>query len=249
MIGDQAAAFIQIYYFYSLLALAALVPVLLYRRDDIERGRGNREQKNAEEVKAPLRERLAQMKNPAFGWLLALMFLYTLGADTATYFDPLLEERFSGEFLGRITTVYYAGILAGIFIFPLCRIKFSVKVLFIISLVGWSAVEISSLSLIKLTPGSGTELLGAVIYCLGGFFNAFSGIALLTVATAMCKIRGIETFAFAVAISVKNLMDQSNVLFGGYLMEWVGIDTLFLISAAAGFLPFLVLFKLDYSEV
>jgi hypothetical protein len=37
----------------------------------------------------------------------------------------MLEERFSGDFLGRITTVYYAGILAGIFAFPLCTSTFA----------------------------------------------------------------------------------------------------------------------------
>lgn len=252
MIGDGAAAFVQIYYFYSLLAVAALLPVLLYRSRDIEQ---RREQEAIADTgpgqpeRAPLRQRIAQLKHPSFGWLLALLFLYSLGADTATFFDPMLEEKFGGELLGTITTVYYAGILAGIFAFPLCRIKLSVKVLFIISLVGWSAVEISCLSLLDVEPGGAAHLLGGVIYCCGGFFNAFSGIALLTVATAMCKIRGIETFAFAAAISVKNMMDQSSVLFGGYLMEAVGIEWLFVISAAAGFLPFLVLFKLDYSEV
>lgn len=249
MIGNDAAVFVQIYYFYSLLAVAALLPVLLFRKADIEAGRkqGGQEQMPAE--REPLRVRLAQLKNPAFGWLMALLFLYSLGADTATFFDPMLEERFSGDFLGRITTVYYAGILAGIFTFPLLRIKLSVKVLLILSLLGWSAVEISSLSLIKVDPSGPVNLLGGAIYGLGGFFNAFSGIALLTVATAMCKIRGIETFAFAAAISVKNLTDQTSVLFGGYLMEAVGLEMLFVISAAAGFLPFLVLFKLDYSEV
>ena len=110
-------------------------------------------------------------------------------------------------------------------------------------------MEISSLSLIKVDPSGPVEMLGGAIYGLGGFFNAFSGIALLTVATAMCKIRGIETFAFAAAISVKNLTDQTSVLFGGHLIEAVGIDMLFVISAAAGFLPFLVLFKLDYRDV
>ncbi len=249
MIGGEAAAFVQIYYFYSLLAVAALLPVLLFRKADIEAGRRQGGAGERPGVREPLRTRLAQLKNPAFGWLIALLFLYSLGADTATYFDPLLEERFSGDFLGRITTVYYAGILAGIFAFPLLRIKWSVRVLFIISLVGWSAVEISSLSLIKVDPAGPVMLLGGAIYGLGGFFNAFSGLALLTVATAMCKIRGIETFAFAAAISVKNLTDQTSVLFGGYLMEAVGINWLFVISCLAGFLPFLVLFKLDYSEV
>jgi len=240
---------VQIYYFYSLLAVAALLPVLIYRRADIEAGREQGGDGQLPVVREPLRTRLAQLKNPAFGWLLALLFLYSLGADTATYFDPLLEERYSGDFLGLITTVYYAGILAGIFAFPLLRFKISVRALLIISLVGWSAVEISSLSLIKIDPGGSVNLLGGAIYGLGGFFNAFSGIALLTVATAMCKIRGIETFAFAAAISVKNLTDQSSVLFGGYIMEAVGLEMLFVISCLAGFLPFLVLFKLNYSEV
>jgi predicted MFS family arabinose efflux permease len=249
MIGDDAAVFVQIYYFYSLLAVAALLPVLIYRRADIEAGREQGGDGQLPVVREPLRTRLAQLKNPAFGWLLALLFLYSLGADTATYFDPLLEERYSGDFLGLITTVYYAGILAGIFAFPLLRFKISVRALLIISLVGWSAVEISSLSLIKIDPGGSVNLLGGAIYGLGGFFNAFSGIALLTVATAMCKIRGIETFAFAAAISVKNLTDQSSVLFGGYIMEAVGLEMLFVISCLAGFLPFLVLFKLNYSEV
>lgn len=249
MIGSDAAVFVQIYYFYSLLSVAALLPVLLFRSKDIEEGRKLGGAGEQPALREPLRTRLAQLKNPAFGWLIALLFLYSLGADTATYFDPLLEERYSGEFLGRITTVYYAGILIGIFLFPLVRLKISVRTLFILSLVGWSAVEISSLSLIKVDPSGPVNLLGGVIYGLGGFFNAFGGIALLSVAAAMCKVRGIETFAFAAAISVKNLTDQTSVLFGGFLVEAVGLNWLFIISCLAGFLPFLVLFKLDYSDV
>ena len=247
MIGDTAASFVQIYYFYSVLVLAALIPVALYRGDALQHGRDVERGSPAEKVS--FRKRLAMLGSPGFGWLLALLFLFSLGADTSTYMQPLLEERFSGEFLGRILTVFYGGTLAGILLFPLMRLKLSVRTLLIVSLIGWSTVEISSLSLIKLEPGWITNLIAALIYFFGGFCNAFSGIALLTIAAAMCKIRGIETFAFAAAISVKNFTDQSSVLFGGYLMEWVGIDWLFVISAAAGFLPFLVLFKIDYSEV
>ena len=88
-----------------------------------------------------------------------------------------------------------------------------------------------------------------MIYFFGGVFNAFSSIALLTVAVSMCKKKGIETFAFAFAISVKNLMDNSNVLIGGYVMEAVGITWLFVISSLCGLLPFLVLHKIDFKEI
>ena len=115
------------------------------------------------------------------------------------------------------------------------------KTVFVLSLAGWSLVEISCLGI--------ADWNGMIIYFCGGFFNAASSVALLTVAVAMCKIRGIETFAFAFAISFKNLMDQSNVPLGGYTMEWVGIEWLFVLSAACGLLPFLVLHKLDFREV
>ena len=115
------------------------------------------------------------------------------------------------------------------------------KTLFIISLFGWSLAELSCLGMARWN--------GALIYCWGGFFNAYSSIALLTVAVAMCKIRGVETFAFAFAISIKNLMDHSNVLIGGYVMEAVGISWLFVISSLCGLLPFLVLRKIDFRQV
>ena len=84
------------------------------------------------DARAPesFRERFSQMLNPAFGWLFLLLFLYSFGVDTATFFDPILEERFSGEFLGRITTAYYVGILAGIFLFPLLKGRLGMKTVF-----------------------------------------------------------------------------------------------------------------------
>ncbi|OGG03258.1 MAG: hypothetical protein A3F83_04155 [Candidatus Glassbacteria bacterium RIFCSPLOWO2_12_FULL_58_11] len=244
-IGDSALDFIQIYYIFSLLSLVALVPVLIYRMKAGSEAEGgavleSQGQSSATD-KRSLREKFGQLANPAFGWFLMLLFLYALGADTATYFDPILEERFGGEFLGRITSFYYAGIIAGIFTFPLLRKILSMKTLYIISLVGWSLVEISCLGI--------AEWNGWLIYFFGGFFNAYSGIALLTVAVAMCKMRGIETFAFAFAVSVKNLMDLAKVPIGGYVMEAAGLTWLFVISSLCGFLPFLVLHKLEFKDV
>ena len=244
-IGDSALDFIQIYYIFSLLSLIALVPVLIYRMKAGSEAEGgavleSHGERDSSDKRTP-REKFGQLANPAFGWFLMLLFLYALGADTSTYFDPILEERFGGEFLGRITSIYYAGIIAGIFTFPLLRKKLSMKTLFIISLVGWSLVEISCLGI--------AEWNGRLIYFFGGFFNAYSGIALLTVAVAMCKMRGIETFAFAFAVSVKNLMDLAKVPIGGYVMEALGITWLFVISSLCGFLPFLVLHKLEFKDV
>ena len=88
-----------------------------------------------------------------------------------------------------------------------------------------------------------------MIYFAAGFFNAYTTLTLLTVAAAMCKIRGIETFAFAVAVTVKNLMDNTKLLTGGYVMEWVGLTWLFVISSLCGFLPFLVLHKVDFKDM
>ncbi len=244
-IDQGAAAFIQIYYLFSLLSLAALLPVLLYRRKDYEAAPSPEAalpgSVGAMATAIPFGQRLEQLGRPAFGWLLLLLLLYALGADTATYFDPILAERFSGEFLGRITTVYYLGILAGILSFPVLRARAGMRGLLVASLLGWSAAELSCLWI--------AEWNGPAIYFAGGFFNAFSSIALLTIATASCRLRGIETFSFAVAISVKNLLDQTNVLIGGYVMEAVGIEWLFVISAACGLLPFLVLGRIDFREV
>jgi len=244
-ITESTAAFTQIFYLFSLLSLLILIPVLIYRRRDVEEHSGQREEQRQAKLsgkqRLPFRDKLRQLASPSFGWLLMLLFLFSLGADTSTYFEPLLEKRFSGSFLGSIYTWYYIGILSGIFLFPVLRARWGMKTLFVLSLFGWSAVEISCLGI--------AEWNGSLIYFGGGFFNAFSSIALLTVAVAMCKIRGIETFAFAFAISVKNLMDQSNVLIGGYVMEAVGITWLFVISSLCGLLPFLVLHKLDFKEV
>jgi predicted MFS family arabinose efflux permease len=244
-IAESVAAFTQIYYLFSLFSLLILVPVLIYRERTEEGdlpGRKKIEDSTAAGAdKVTLREKFGQLAHPAFGWLLLLLFLYSLGADTATYFEPIIEERFGGDFLGGISAWYYGGILAGILSFPLFRLRLSMKTLFIISLFGWSLAELSCLGMARWN--------GALIYFCGGFFNAYSSIALLTVAVAMCKIRGVETFAFAFAISVKNLMDHSNVLIGGYVMETVGITNLFIISSLCGLFPFLVLHKIDFREV
>ncbi|MBW7995447.1 MAG: folate/biopterin family MFS transporter [Candidatus Glassbacteria bacterium] len=244
MIGDGAAAFVQIYYFYSLLALAALLPVLLFRREEVE-SRQSLESKGGLDVTqqddVPLGQRLRQLVNPAFGWLLALYVLYNFGPDTSTFFDPILEERFSSQFLGRINVIYYLGTLAGILLFPLLRLRVGVKTMFFVSLIGWSLVEISCLWI--------SEANGALIYCSAGLFNAFSELALLTVAAAMCKIRGIQTFAFASALSVGNLIFETGKPLGGCLLEAVGIEWLFVISALCGFLPFLVLHRIDFRKV
>ncbi len=244
MITESTAAFTQIYYVFSVASLVVLLPVFLYRRRSVEAGKAAGEPETAEaqpESALTFSQRLGQIRTPAFFWLFALLFLFAFGVDTSTFFDPVLEERFSGEFLGAITTAYYVGILAGIGAFPLARKRFGMRPVFVASLIGWSLVEISCLG-IQTWNGHG-------LYFLGGFFNAWSSIALLTVATAMCKIRGVETFAFATAVSFKNLMDQSNVLLGGYVMEWLGLTWLFVISALCGLLPFLVLHKLEFEEV
>jgi|GEM_PF-2972547 len=240
-------ASIQIFYLFSLASLLLLIPVLLYRGKDLQQSESEKRKKedNVRDTESrneiSFKQKLGQLANPAFGWLLLLFFLYTFGVDTSTYFDPILKERFSGAFLGKLNVCSSAGILVGIFLFPVFRTRLSVKTLFIISLIGWSVVEISCLGI--------NELNGVLIYFFGGLVNAFMAIALLTVAVAMCKIKGIETFAFAFAISVKNLMGLSNVLFGGYVMGWVGITWLFIISSLCGLLPFLVLHKIDFRDV
>ncbi len=245
MISESAAAFTQIYYVFSLASLAVLLPVFLYKRSIVEaqREQGRQEAEPASAGAAPVTfgERLKQIRTPSFFWLILLLFLFSFGVDTSTFYDPILEARFSGEFLGAITTAYYIGILAGIAAFPLFRRRFGMKALFVLSLIGWSLVEISCLGI--------REWNGHALYFCGGFFNAWSSLVLLTVATALCKIQGIETFAFAFAISFKNLMDQSKVLFGGYVMEWSGIEWLFVISATCGLLPFIVMHKLEFKEV
>ncbi|MFH1071478.1 MAG: MFS transporter [Candidatus Glassbacteria bacterium] len=235
-----AAAFVQIYYIFSVLSLAALVPVLIYRNVE-PAGNAGGELATGPAERVSFDEKFSQLVNPAFGWLLVLMFLFAVGVDTSTYYEPILQQRFSGEFLGRITAVYYLGIMAGILTFPLLRLKMGIKIMFILSLVGWSLAEISCLAI--------AEWNGALIYFCAGFFNAYTSIVLLTVAAAMCKIRGIETFAFAVAVTVKNLMDNSKILTGGYVMEWAGLTWLFVISSLCGFLPFLILHKIDFSDV
>jgi predicted MFS family arabinose efflux permease len=244
-IETGVAAFTQIYWVFSLISLAVLLPVLIYRKRAVEESRElqshGTDMAGKPLARADLRAGLRQLARPEFGWLLVLLFLFALGVDTSTYFDPILEERFGGEFLGRITSVYYVGILLGVLSFPLLRLRLGMKQLFVLSLFGWSAIELSCIWI--------SSANGALIYFFGGFFNAYSSIALLTVAVAMCKIPGIETFAFAFAISFKNLMDQSKVLFGGYLMEATGITWLFIISSLCGLLPFLVLRKIDFREI
>ncbi|HLA41518.1 MAG TPA: hypothetical protein VJ417_16065, partial [Candidatus Glassbacteria bacterium] len=232
--------FIQIYYVFSLLSLLALVPVLIYRGADLAMGEGDSVQTVPTEQPA-FRQKIGQLFNPSFAWLLALMFLFALGVDTVSYFEPILAQRFSGDFLGRINAISYAGIVIGILTYPLLRLKIGMKALFIISLVGWSLAEISCLAI--------AEWNGPLIYFAAGFFNAYTTLTLLTVAAAMCKIRGIETFAFAVAVTVKNLMDNTKLLTGGYVMEWVGLTWLFVISSLCGFLPFLVLHKVDFKDM
>ena len=243
-IGESAAAFIQIYYMFSLFSLLVLIPVVIYREHSGGNDLLGRKKEDLTAVgaeKVTLREKFGQLANPGFGLLLLLLFLYTFGADTATHFEPVIAERFGGDFLGGIIFWLYAGIVAGILTFPFLRLKLSVKTLFVISLFGWCLAEISCLGIARWN--------GALIYFWGGFFNAYSSIALLTVAVAMCKIRGVETFAFAFAISIKNLMDNSGVLIGGYLMETVGITWLFVISALCGLFPFLVLHKIDFRDI
>jgi predicted MFS family arabinose efflux permease len=248
LIGGGLAGFVQFYYVFSLLSLVLLVPVMIFRElgSAESKSTDNGEEQSLRE-KTPdtgatgLTERLRQLTNPAFGWLLLLMLFYAVGADTSTYFDPVLEERFGMEFLGTTNFWLNLGTLCGILLVPVLRLKYGMKVLFVVSLFGWSLVEISCLGIALWN--------GWLIYFLGGFFNAFAGIAILTVATAMCKIRGIETFAFAFAISVKNFFDQSNVLIGGYVFEAVGLTWLFVISSLCGLLPFLVLRKIDFRDI
>ena len=247
LIGGGAATFVQFYYFFSLLSLIMLIPVMIYRHlENMEKaGRSAGDEGISLEKPAVRAEgfssRLRQLANPAFGWLLMLMVLFSLGADTSTYFDPVLEERFGLEFLGSTNFWLNAGLLCGIFLFPVLRHKWGMKTLFIISLFGWSLVEISCLGIAVWN--------GWLIYFFGGFFNAFALLTILTLAAAMCKIRGIETFAFAFAVSVKNIFDLSNVLIGGYVYEAVGLTWLFVISALCGLLPFLVLRKIDFREI
>lgn len=242
--GDNAVAFIELYYLFSVISLLVLIPVMIYNEQngpgDVL---GRQKEGSAEqgEEKPTMREKFGQLANPGFGFLLLLLFLYTLGADTSTYFEPIIADRFGVDFLGGIYFWSYAGIVAGIITFPLLRLKLSVKTLFIISLIGWSLAEISCLGMARWN--------GALIYFCGGLFNAYLGIALLTTAVAVCKIRGVETFAFAFAISIKNLMDNSSVLIGGYVMETVGITILFIISSLCGLLPFLILHKIDFRDV
>jgi len=247
LIGGGIATFVQFYYVFSLISLLVLVPVLICSSPEVMEEAGGSQGK---ERISPVQEavsvegsssKLRQLANPAFGWLLLLMVLFSLGADTSTYFDPILEERFGLEFLGSTNFWLNAGILCGIFMFPALRKKWGMKILFIISLFGWSLVEISCLGIAVWN--------GWLIYFFAGYFNAFALLTILTVAAAMCKIRGIETFAFAVAVSVKNLFDQSNVLIGGYVYEAVGLNWLFVISALCGMLPFLVLRKINFREI
>jgi predicted MFS family arabinose efflux permease len=244
-ITQGAVAFVEIYYLLSVFSLLFLIPVLLYRRNYLAQEKSGENEVSEipgrSEEKVSFKDKLTQLAHPSFGWLLVLLFLFALGVDTATFFEPVIEERFGGDFLGQITTIYYIGILAGILTFPMMRIKWGMKILFIISLLGWSLAEISCLGMATWN--------GAVIYFCGGFFNAYTSLTLLTVATAMCKIRGIETFAFAFAISIKNLMDQSKILFGGYVMEGMGLTWLFAISSLCGLLPFLVLNKIEFEEI
>ena len=241
MIAGGVLTFIQFYYIFSALSLMTLIPVLIYRGEKVSEGFTDQSESRVEKDELSMRERFGQLKNPAFGWLLLLMLLFSLGADTATYYDPILEQRFSLAFLGNITTWYYVGIVGGILLFPLLKARVGMKSLFVISLLGWSVVEISSFGVMQWN--------GAIVYCAGGIFNAFTSLAVLTVAAAMCKISGIETFAFAFAVSVKNLFDQSNVLVGGYLMDSVGLTTLFIVSSLCGLLPLLVIRKVDFSDI
>ena len=241
MIAGGVLTFVQFYYIFSAVSLMALIPVVVYRREKDSGNDTGQSKSQDQEGKAGIKERFGQLKNPAFGWLLMLMLLFSLGADTSTYYDPILEQRFSLAFLGNITTWYYAGIVGGILLFPLLKVRVGMRSLFVLSLVGWSVVEIASFGVL--------EWSGPIVYCAGGVFNAFTSLAILTVAAAMCKISGIETFAFAFAVSVKNLFDQSNVLIGGYLMDSVGLTTLFMISSLCGLLPLLIIRKVDFSEI
>ena len=246
-----AAVFPMIYQIFSVISLAVLIPVFLYRRKDLDAARGLESdmEKGASPKEGSFSERFRQLVRPGFVWLLLLLFLYAVGADTATYSEGLYEEKISGEFLSMLIICLQAGTIVGILVFSLLKRAIGVKAIFIISLLGWSAVELSCLVIANWNGGGMIYLYGGMIYFMGGFFNAFAGITLLTVVTAMCKIRGIETFAFAFAISVKNFFDHSQVLIGGYVMEWVGLNWLFVISSLCGLLPFLVLRKIDFRDI
>ncbi len=235
--------FLQVFHLFSMLSLLCLVPVLLFRDENLGKAEltENKQDEEKSTSQLTLKQKMRQLIQPGFGWLLLLMFLYTFGADTSTFFNQILQQRFGGQFLGQMYFAADMGLLTGILLFPVLRMKIGMKRLFVLSLLGWSAVEISSFWVV--------EWSAFVVYFFGGVFNAFSSIAILTVAVAMCKMRGIETFAFACAISVKNLLFILSFLIGGFLMETVGLLWLFVISSLCGLLPFLVLRKINFRDI
>ncbi len=249
--SQGAAVFPIIYKIFSVLSLAVLLPVFIYRKGDIETADTIEDQGETDisRKEKSFGERFKQLAQPGFVWLLLLLFLYAVGADTATYSEAEYEDKISGEFLSMLYTSLRIGIIAGILVFSFLRRWIGIKAVFIISLLGWSLVELSCLVIANWTGGGMIYFYGGMIYFLGGVFNAFAGITLLTIVTAMCKIRGIETFAFAFAISIKNFFDHSQVLVGAYVIDWVGLNWLFVISALCGLLPFLILKKIDFREV
>ncbi|GAI61517.1 unnamed protein product, partial [marine sediment metagenome] len=80
----------------SLISLLFLIPVMIYHEQN---GRGDLSEREKEESaeqgeeRPTMKEKFGQLAHPGFGFLLLLLFLYTLGADTATYFEPIIADR------------------------------------------------------------------------------------------------------------------------------------------------------------
>ena len=123
------------------LALASMVKGDIDTADTIE----DQGETDTSRKEKSFGERFKQLAQPGFGWLLLLLFLYAVGADTATYSEAEYEEKISGEFLSMLYTSLQIGILAGILVFSFLRRLIGIKAIFIISLLGWSLVELSCL--------------------------------------------------------------------------------------------------------
>ncbi len=187
----------------------------------------HRDRREAIPLWFPILEGLKGLFRGDLKWFSLLLLVGSFSASVNTPFFFFLKEKlkFSPSFLGSLTSIGWLGTIIGCFLyaksFKQVKVKTMLRIAFYLS-----TLNILTAFLIR-DPVS-----AATLSFLGGVLGYLGLLPLLSAAALLSKQKQIEGSLFALLMSVYNLGQLLATLIGGKLFGVIGLEGLFLLSAA-----------------
>lgn len=174
----------------------------------------------------PLRESLKIIFRGDHLWFSAFLMVGALSASFSTPFFFYLKDqlRFSETFLGSLTSLAWAGAIAGCFLYGKLFKGVSLK-----KTLQW-AVWLNVISTLS-AFGMVNHSTAMVLSYLGGVVGYLSLLPLLGTAAVLSRQKGIEGSLFALLMSIYNLGQIFSNFIGGRLFDIIGLAPLIGLSA------------------